>query len=106
MYMSIQTHQERASDPITNGCEPPCGCWELNSGPLVEQSVLLTTEPYLQPYFLFLRKYLSILNYLSRILLRIWSVDIVIMFTINITKLKNTWDIGLRTCLQEINLIR
>jgi hypothetical protein len=29
-------------------CEPPCGCWELNSGPL-EQPVLLTTEPALQP---------------------------------------------------------
>ena len=40
----LQTHQKRASDPITDGCEPPCGCWELNSGPLEEQSVLLTTE--------------------------------------------------------------
>jgi hypothetical protein len=36
--------------PITDGCEPPCGCWELNSGPLEEQSVLLTTEPSFQPY--------------------------------------------------------
>jgi len=44
-----QTHQKRASDPITDGCEPPCGCWELNSGPLEEQSMLLTTEPSLQP---------------------------------------------------------
>jgi hypothetical protein len=33
---------------ITDGWEPPCGCWELNSG-LLEQSVLLTTEPSLQP---------------------------------------------------------
>ena len=40
--------QKRASDPITDGCEPPCGCWELNSGPLEEQSVLLPTEPRLQ----------------------------------------------------------
>ena len=30
-------------------CEPPCVCWDLNSGPLEEQSVLLTTEPSLQP---------------------------------------------------------
>ena len=30
----LQTHQKRASDPITYGCEPPCGYWELNSGPL------------------------------------------------------------------------
>jgi hypothetical protein len=42
----LQTPQKRASDPITEGCEPPCGCWELNSGPLEEQ---LTTEPSLQP---------------------------------------------------------
>jgi hypothetical protein len=45
----LQTHQKRASDPITGGCEPLCGCWKLNSGPLEEQSVLLTTEPSLQP---------------------------------------------------------
>jgi len=45
----LRTHQKRASDPITDGCEPPCGCWELNSGPLEEQSLLLTTEPSLQP---------------------------------------------------------
>ena len=44
-------HQKRTSDPITDGCETPCGCWELNSGPLEEQSVLLTTEPSLQPNF-------------------------------------------------------
>jgi hypothetical protein len=43
-------HEKRASDPITDGCEPPCGCWELNSGPQEEQSVLLTTEPFLQPW--------------------------------------------------------
>ena len=41
----LQTHQKRASDPITDGCEPPCGCWELNSGPLGEQSVLLLDDP-------------------------------------------------------------
>jgi hypothetical protein len=28
--------QKMASDPITDGYEPPCGCWELNSGPLEE----------------------------------------------------------------------
>jgi len=41
-------HQKKALDSITDGCEPPCGCWELNSGPLEEQSVLLTAEPSLQ----------------------------------------------------------
>ncbi|EGW02432.1 E3 ubiquitin-protein ligase NEDD4 [Cricetulus griseus] len=41
--------QKRAQDLIRDGCEPPCGCWELNSGPLEEQSVLLTSESSLQP---------------------------------------------------------
>jgi hypothetical protein len=49
MYAStlccLQTHQKRASDPIIDGCEPPCGCWELNSAPMEEQMVLLTTAP-------------------------------------------------------------
>jgi hypothetical protein len=25
-----------------DGCEPPCGCWDLNFGPLEEQSGALT----------------------------------------------------------------
>ena len=41
--------QKRAPDLIIDGCEPPCGCWELNSRPLEEQKVLLTAEPSLQP---------------------------------------------------------
>jgi hypothetical protein len=45
----LQTLQKRASYLITDGWEPPCGCWDLNSGPLKEQSVFLTTEPSLQP---------------------------------------------------------
>jgi hypothetical protein len=45
----LQTLQKRASDFITDDCEPPCGCWDLNSGPLEEQPVLLTTEPSHQP---------------------------------------------------------
>jgi hypothetical protein len=32
---------------IIDGCEPPCGCWELNSDPLEEQAVLLTSKPSL-----------------------------------------------------------
>ena len=40
--------QKRAPDLITYGCEPPCDCWELNSGPLEQQPVLLTSEPSLQ----------------------------------------------------------
>jgi hypothetical protein len=41
--------QKRAQDFTLDGCEPPCGCWELNTGPLEEQSVLLAAEPSLQP---------------------------------------------------------
>jgi len=48
LLLSSDTPEEGASDPITDGCEPPCGYWELNSGPLEEQSVLLTAEPSLQ----------------------------------------------------------
>jgi hypothetical protein len=33
----------------TDAYEAPRGCWQLNSEPLEEQSVLLTTEPSLQP---------------------------------------------------------
>ena len=46
--------QKRAPDLITDGCEPPCGCWELNSGPLEEQAMLLTAEPSLQPIVMLL----------------------------------------------------
>jgi hypothetical protein len=42
-----------ASDLITGGCELPCGCWDLNSEPSEEQSVLLTAEPSLQLWPLF-----------------------------------------------------
>ena len=43
------TSQKRALDLIIDGCESSCGCWELNSGPLEEQPVRLTSEPSLQP---------------------------------------------------------
>lgn len=29
---------------VTKSCELSCGCWEVSTGPLDEQSVLLTTE--------------------------------------------------------------
>ena len=43
------TCPKRASDFPIDGYEPPCGCWELNPGPLEEQPVLLTAEPSHQP---------------------------------------------------------
>ena len=42
--------QKRVPNPITDGCEPPFGGWELNLGPLEEQPVLLTSEPSPQPF--------------------------------------------------------
>jgi hypothetical protein len=38
----LQTLQKRESDLVTDGCEPPCGCWDLNSWPSEEQSGALT----------------------------------------------------------------
>jgi hypothetical protein len=49
-------HQKTASDHIIDVCKPPCGCCELNSGPLEKQTVLLTAKPSLQLLgFVFLR---------------------------------------------------
>ena len=39
--------QKRASELITDGCKPPCGCWVLNSEPVEEQPLLLIYEPSL-----------------------------------------------------------
>ena len=49
--VAVLTHQKATMDPITDGYEPPCGCWELNSGPQEEQTVLLVTLSFLQPTF-------------------------------------------------------
>jgi hypothetical protein len=40
---------QHSRDLTMDGFESPCGCWDLNSGPSEEQSVLLTAEPSLQP---------------------------------------------------------
>ena len=44
----MPTGQKRAPDLITDDFEPPCDCWELNSGPLDEKAILFTYEPSLQ----------------------------------------------------------
>jgi len=41
--------QKRALDLIIDDCETPCSCWELNTGPLEEHTVILTSEPSLHP---------------------------------------------------------
>ena len=49
-----------------------CGCWELNSGPLEEQAMLLTTEPSLQTLLFFLPAFSSVFPaYLSSALLQV-----------------------------------
>jgi len=48
--VAVFRHSRRGYQmPTTDGCEPPRGCWDLNSEPQEEQSVLLATEPSLQP---------------------------------------------------------
>ena len=60
VYSILSAVQKRAPGLISDSCEPPCGCWELNSGPLEEQAMLLTAEPSLQPLdFLFYLKFLQ-----------------------------------------------
>ena len=39
---------------VLDSYDLPCGCWELNSSPLEKQPVLLTTEPSLQPWILYM----------------------------------------------------
>jgi hypothetical protein len=56
LMLCLPTYQKRESNPITDGCEPPCSCWGLNSGPLEEQPVLLTSEIFLQPPSLLFKK--------------------------------------------------
>ena len=41
---------------IMGGCDPPCVCCELNSGPLEPQTGLLNSEPSLQPKKIYLQK--------------------------------------------------
>jgi hypothetical protein len=45
--------QKRASDPIIDNHELPCGCWEWNAGLLEEQPVCLTAELSFQPNWSF-----------------------------------------------------
>jgi hypothetical protein len=45
LYGILSLSSDTPEEGITDGCEPPCGCWEMNSGPLEEQSVLSTAEP-------------------------------------------------------------
>ena len=35
---------------VTDGSQPPCGCWELYPSPLQKQSALSTARPSLEPH--------------------------------------------------------
>ena len=53
--VAVFRHTRRGHQtPFIDGCELPCGCWELNSGPVEEQSVLLAATQWLRTYWLFL----------------------------------------------------
>ncbi len=34
--VAVFRHLRKESDLVMDGCEPPCGCWDLNTGPLKE----------------------------------------------------------------------
>jgi hypothetical protein len=37
---------------VIDSCELPCECWDWNLGPLEEQSVLLSSELFFQPFWI------------------------------------------------------
>ncbi|EDL84129.1 neural precursor cell expressed, developmentally down-regulated gene 4A, isoform CRA_d [Rattus norvegicus] len=47
----LDKNEEGGGSPgsdVTDTCEPPCGCWELNPSSLEEEHVLFTADPYLE----------------------------------------------------------
>jgi hypothetical protein len=65
-FMYVSTFSLSSNTPeegITYGCEPPCDCWELKSGPLEEHAVLLIPDPSLQPPpKVFLQQKIGVMN--------------------------------------------
>ena len=58
---------------VTDSCQLSCGCWKSNLSPLEEQSVLLISEPFLQPRFRFSEGKCSLV---VECLLRMWIGNI------------------------------
>lgn len=54
LYQYVSCAIGDAATGVIDGCEPPCGGWELYLGPLEEQ--LLVTEPSLKLSFLYTGK--------------------------------------------------
>ena len=48
VYMCEREGVRSPGTGVIDSCDLLCGCWELNSGPLEELPMLLTTEPSLQ----------------------------------------------------------
>lgn len=46
--MEVREHVRFQRTGVGDGCEPSCGCGELNICPLPEEKMLLTTEKSLQ----------------------------------------------------------
>ena len=46
--LEAEDHVRSGGTGVTIDRKPPCKCWELNPGPLEEQPLFLTTEPFLQ----------------------------------------------------------
>lgn len=46
----LQRPEEDVGNGVTDRWKLPCGCCELNSGPLEEPGIFTTTDPSLQPH--------------------------------------------------------
>ena len=78
--MRIGIMMSDSLDLELQSCELPCGCWELNLGPLEEQSVLLTTESSHQPLTDFSMKqdfWMIALSCLDKVLVTLFYVLLV-----------------------------
>jgi hypothetical protein len=50
--VSVAKRVRYSGAEVTDGFEPPIGCWDSNLGPLQEQPVLLTNKSSLYPHVL------------------------------------------------------
>jgi hypothetical protein len=88
----------------TDGCEPPCGSWDLNSGPLEEQSVLLTAEPSHQTPPFFFKIYLFCVCEYTVAVQMVVSHSVVVGDYIFRTSVHSSWPCSL--CPKDLFIIR
>lgn len=50
MTVEIRKYMGSSGIGVSDPCDLPCGCWELDLGHLEEQPVRLAVEPSLQPW--------------------------------------------------------